>query len=77
MSSNRTNDAVIDDDIKAKFLIAEEACAGGGCTLPTTMELKIRVCNFCKKIILFFLSLACIKVENIYRVSRIEMFLLN
>ena len=50
MSMNRTNnDEVIDDDIKAKFLVAAEACAGGGCTLPTTMELKIRVCNFCTK----------------------------
>ena len=51
MSRNRTNnDEVIDDDIKAKFLVAAEACAGGGCTLPTTMELKIRVCTFVKNL---------------------------
>jgi hypothetical protein len=51
MSRNRTfNDGVVDDDIKAKFLVAAEACAGGGCTLPPTMELKIRVCTFVKNL---------------------------
>ena len=59
MSKNRTSieDDLIDDDIKAKFLVAAEACAGGGCTLPTSMELKIRVSNFCIKIILALLNL--------------------
>lgn len=37
---------LIDDDIQANLLAAEEACSGGSCTLPPTMELKIRVCNF-------------------------------
>ena len=39
------NDEVIDDEIEAAFFKAEEACSGGGCTLPKTMELQLRVCN--------------------------------
>lgn len=50
MSRNQTSeDDMTDDDINAKLLVAEEACSGGGCTLPAAMEMQIRVCNFYKK----------------------------
>ena len=39
------DDEVLDDEIEAAFSRAAEACSGGGCTLPKTMELQLRVCN--------------------------------
>ena len=49
MNETFDDTGLIDDVIQANLLAAEEACAGGGCTLPKNMELKIRVCNFHKR----------------------------